>query len=476
MNVLVVNSNRHMQPMTVIPAGACIVAEAAERAGHAVRLLDLAFAREPVRAIENELERHQPDLVGISVRNIDNNELHNPIEFAQEAAAVTQDIRRRRDVPIVLGGAAVGLMPEALLRLTDVPWAVLSDGEAVFPKLLDALALGADPKGIPGVAWLANGSFGRSVANGHGAMSECLAPDYARWIDLKRYLAAMAIVPLQTKRGCGEKCVYCTYHFADGPVHRVAPPASVVDAVRRLASRGIRDVEFVDSVFNSPYEHAMEVCQRLGAARLGVRFHTMELNPDPLGDDLFDAMEQAGFASVAITAESAADGALAGLGKGYDAATVRRAADSVARHRLPCMWIFLIGGPGETEATVRETLRFAQTAIRPTDVAFFNVGIRIYPGAGIEAIARQQGLLTVPPEEMLKAVFYFSPALDPKWLSDEFRRATAAHPNLLGPSTLHMSFVTTLYRIAHRLGVRPPLWRFTPYARRFLRWAGKDLS
>jgi len=476
MNVLIINSNRHMQPMTVLPAGACIVAEAAERAGHAVRLLDLAFARNPLRAAEKEIEAHPPDLVGISVRNIDNNELRSPIEFPQQVAELAEAIRRKRSVPIVLGGAAVGLMPEALLRVTGAQWAVLSDGESVFPGLLDALSNGRDPKGIPSLAWLEDGSFGRSPGNGHVAMDECLVPDFGRWLDLKRYLSAMAVVPLQTKRGCAEKCVYCTYHFADGPGHRVAPPASVVEAVRTLAARGIRDVEFVDSVFNQPYDHAMEICQRLAAARLGVRLHTMELNPHPLDNDLFDAMEQAGFASAALTAESAADAALEGLGKGYDAATVRRVADVVARHRIPCMWVFLLGGPGETEATVRETLRFAQTAIRRTDLAFFSVGIRIYPGAGIEAIARRQGLLTVPPEEMLKPVFYVSPNLDPQWLKQEFRRATAAHPNLLGPTALHVPFVATIHRIAYRLGVRPPLWRFTRYARRLFRWVGKDLS
>jgi len=476
MNVLIINSNRHMQPMTVMPVGACIVAEAAERAGHAVRLLDLAFSKNPSRATEEELEHHPPDLVGISVRNIDNNELHSPIEFPKEVAALTEIIRRKRAVPVVLGGAAVGLMPEALLRVTGAHWAVLNDGEAVFPKLLDALAHGRDPKGIPGVAWLEGGSFGRSPADGHVAMDECLVPDFARWLHLKRYLSAMAVVPVQTQRGCAEKCVYCTYRFADGPGHRMAPPASVAEAVRKLASSGIRDIEFVDSVFNSPYGHAMEICERLAAARLGVRLHTMEMNPRPLDDALFGTMERAGFASAAITAESAADAALEGLGKGYDAATVRRVADIVARHRIPCMWVFLLGGPGETEATVRETLHFAQTAIRPSDVAFFSVGIRIYPGAGIEAIARKQGILTVPPEEMLEPVFYFSPDLDPQWLQEEVHRAVAAHPNLLGPTALHVPFVTTLHRIAYRLGVRPPLWRFTRHARRLLRWTGRDLS
>ncbi|MBM4031691.1 MAG: hypothetical protein FJ291_07880 [Planctomycetes bacterium] len=177
--------------------------------------------------------------------------------------------------------------------------------------------------------------------------------------------------------------------------------------------------------------------------------------------------------AVAVTAESAADATLAGLRKGYDAATVRRVAGVVARHRIPCMWIFLLGGPGETRATVRETLGFARTAVRPTDVAFFNFGLRIYPGAGIEAIARQEGLLSLPPADMLKPVFYFSPELDIEWLRAEFARAAASQPNLLGPTALRVPFLPAAYRILYRLGVRPPMWRFTRHARRLKRWRSR---
>ena len=46
---------------------------------------------------------------------------------------------------------------------------------------------------------------------------------------------------------------------------------------------------------------------------------------------------------------------------------------------------------GETGETVRETLRFAETRIGPRDVAFFNIGIRVYPGTELETIARDRG-------------------------------------------------------------------------------------
>ena len=60
------------------------MAEAAEQAGHRVRLLDLMFFKDPLNALESELRESRPDLIGISVRNIDNNDMKNPFEFFKD--------------------------------------------------------------------------------------------------------------------------------------------------------------------------------------------------------------------------------------------------------------------------------------------------------------------------------------------------------------------------------------------------------
>jgi len=49
MNILIISTNQSKQPFPVMPVGACIIAEAAEKAGHKVRLLDLMFCEDPYR-------------------------------------------------------------------------------------------------------------------------------------------------------------------------------------------------------------------------------------------------------------------------------------------------------------------------------------------------------------------------------------------------------------------------------------------
>jgi len=460
--------------MPVMPIGACIVAHAAERAGHTAYFLDLMFMKDPMAAIEAALADGKPDVVGLSVRNIDNNDMQNSIFFLNDLFRIVDVIRTRTSVPIILGGAALGVMPEQILRLAPVTCAVVGDGELVFPQILDRISRHERFSDLPGIARIENGVFKRNNTS-VGFSATCPVPDYHRWLNIPAYLSRMATVPIQTKTGCQFHCVYCTYPKIEGSSCRLKEPGSIADAVAQLAAKGFRDIEFVDSVFNSPLEHAMEVCAALARVKHNARIQCLELNPRDFDDGLVTAMERAGFAGMGITLESASDPVLQGLRKGFTSRDVHHAAEVVRRHPIPCAWIFLLGGPGETLETVQETLEFARKYIRPRDVAFFNAGIRIYPGTELESIARAEGVLTIPVEEMLAPLFYVSSEVNADWLDQVLKKAMNSQMNFINMVSMGHSLLPTIHRISHTLGLRPPLWRHTGIIRRGLRLAGMDV-
>ena len=135
MKILLVSTNRNTLPVPVMPIGACIVAHAAEHAGHTVHLLDLMFTRDATAEVESAVTGFQPDLVGVSVRNIDNNDMRNTVFFLDDLRRIVDVIRTGTGAPIILGGAALGVMPEEILRLVDVSGCVVGDGETIFPLL-----------------------------------------------------------------------------------------------------------------------------------------------------------------------------------------------------------------------------------------------------------------------------------------------------------------------------------------------------
>jgi len=461
--------------MPVMPVGACIIAHASERAGHTVRLLDMMFSRDALYDIESAVTDFMPDVVGLSVRNIDNVDMGDPVSFLDDLPGIVNAISARTSALIILGGSALGIMPEQILRLVPGCIAVIGDGEMVFPRLLERISHQQPFSDLPGVASMENGVLHRDAAALSEFSATCPEPDYHRWLDTRAYRSQMATVPIQTKTGCQFHCVYCTYPKIEGSRCRLKEPGSIAEAVARLAASGLRDIEFVDSVFNAPLEHAMAVCAALSRVKHTARLQCLELNPRDFDDSLVTAMERAGFVGMGITVESASDPVLKGLKKGFTSREVHHAAEVVGRHRIPCAWIFLFGGPGETRETVRETLEFAGKYIRPKDVAFFNTGLRIYPGTELESIARGEGVLSRTPEEMLAPVFYLSPEVDARWIERELKQAMERRMNFINIDTLSLPFLPAINRIGSKLGLRPPHWRHTWLIRRVLRLAGMEV-
>ncbi len=474
MNLLIISTNGNTLPMPVLPLGACIVAEAAERAGHTVKVLDFMFQKNILQNLRKELSASRPDIIGVSIRNIDNNDYENPVFFLEEITPVIDVIRALTEAPIVIGGAAVAVMPEEILRYTGASYAVTGDGEVIFPALVEKLSRGETPKDVPGVAWFEDGRFMKNPAE-PSITGECRTPDFSRWINLGAYLSRLSTVPVQTKLGCHFQCIYCTYRKIEGNTYRLSSPECVVDTIKQLMRRDLRDVEFVDNVFNYPYRHAVEICEGIARSCSGVRLQSLELNPLFIDDDLITAMEKAGFTGIGITVESASESVLKGLRKGFTVEDVHKSARVIQRHSLPCVWIFMFGGPGETERTVRETLRFAETFIRREDIAFFSAGIRIYPGTELESFARKEGLLSIPSHEMLPPVFYNSPMVDYHWMKKQIYETMNTHMNFINSGSIGLPFLPVIHRMGYKLGLRPPLWRYTRPIRRGLRFLGMDV-
>jgi radical SAM superfamily enzyme YgiQ (UPF0313 family) len=344
----------------------------------------------------------------------------------------------------------------------------------VFPRLLKTLAAGGNPGNLIGVASLNQADTCWRDEDHSTIDCRTLAPDYQKWIDIKSYAALFSTVPLKTQWGCPFDCVYCTYPLTEGKAYRLAEVEQVVEAVKTLARGGATDIEFVDNVFNAPYAHALSICRALAEAKLApkVRYHTVELNPAFIDDVLLDAMEAAGFCGIGITAESAVDVVLEGLGKNYGAQEVETAARLINQHSIPCFWVFLLGGPGETPETVLKTLEFAAKQIRPADPVFFNIGLRIYPGTPLETLGRAEGVLTTTAEQMLNPVFYFSPRLNLEWLKVTLQSAARQHLNFITPSNFAMPHLDKILRLAYWAGLKPPVWKHTRLIRRGLNLIG----
>jgi len=339
--------------------------------------------------------------------------------------------------------------------------------------IMDSLAAGRTPGAIPGVVRRNGGEIELTPAGGETALptagggavqgtglDSLPATHMQRWVDLRAYERRGGTVPIQTKRGCVFKCVYCTYLNVEGWGYRLRHPEAVVDEIAELSrDAGVRNFEFVDSTFNSPPRHATAVCEAIARRGLRVKLDTTNFTPASVPPYLLEPMRRAGFRWLGITAESASDQVLERLGKGFDSERVRRVAEDVERAGMGVLWIFLVGGPGETPATLAETLRFAAWRMSRGDAVYLTVGLRIYPGTRLQRTAIDEGVIA-PDDPLLLPRFYFSSALDLDSCLGTLRRFAAEQPRFMFSADSRSAILPWLTRAASLLRLPRPHWRY----------------
>jgi hypothetical protein len=242
--------------------------------------------------------------------------------------------------------------------------------------------------------------------------------------------------------------------------------AEEIDELGRMA--GVRHIDFVDSTFNSPPGHAIDVCRAITNLRRRFHLETMNFTPASCSDELLSAMRRVGFAALGITAESASDPVLDKLEKGFDAARVRQVAQWVSRAGFRSLWIFLVGGPGETSTTLAETLDFAAGRLLQGDAVYMTVGLRIYPGTTLHRIALAEGRVDYT-DTLLAPTFYFTPDLDLDTTVGRLRAFARQHPRFMFSADSRSWLLPALTRTASVLGLPRPHWRYMNIFQRLAR-------
>ena len=429
--ILLVNANTERAPYPVPPLGLCLVAGRAARARE-VRVFDGMFRA--AGELAAELEAFAPDVVGLGVRNVDDVVMAAPTYYLDAIAeAFVRPIRAFGRAPLVLGGAGFSVFPREILAAFGADYGIAGEGEEPFAALLDALDAGADPSGIPGLVHrrgteiIINRAPEEAAGRLEGAL---LLPDsnIDGFVDYGPY-RGRGSYPVQAKRGCAHACAYCTYPRIEGRTYRLRAPADVAAEIARVRERlGDVSVEIVDSTFNDPAGHAEAICDEIVRTGARVRLRTMGVNPGGVTDRLIEAMRRAGFAQIDCTPDSGSEAVLLSLRKNFDRARLEAGARALARHGMPTMWFFLLGGPDETRDTLRETLDFIDRFVQPDDMAHLTSGIRIYPGTALAARAVDEGVIRAG-DPLLAPTFYVSPKLGADALKELVADAVRTRPN-----------------------------------------------
>ncbi|MCA9954195.1 MAG: radical SAM protein [Ardenticatenaceae bacterium] len=179
-----------------------------------------------------------------------------------------------------------------------------------------------------------------------------------------------------TSRGCPAGCTYCIKHVSYQFSVRVRSAENIMQELWMLKNMGLNNIHMYADLFTVNRDQVMDLCRRMIDEKINLKW-TCNSRVDYVDEEMLTLMGKAGNRLISWGIESGSEQILRHARKG---AYPDKAARSLqwARNAGIMNWgYFIIGLPGETEETIRQTIEFSKTL--PLDIALFHVAAP-YPG------------------------------------------------------------------------------------------------
>ena len=416
MKALLVNTNQ-MKP-AIAPIGLEYLADSLIAAGHQPGLLDLCFSEDIASDAAAAVRKFSPDVIGVSVRNTDDCYFSGGAFLLPGVREMVDALRACCSVPIVMGGVGFSVMPEQVMDFCGADYGIAGEGEEAFAQFLSAMERGTGLQDVPNLLYREGGLIRRN--GGSFSLLDDLPRRLRSFADNAHYFRVGGQAGFETRRGCNMKCVYCADPVSQGRRVRLRSPELVVDELKALLAQGVDHFHTCDCEFNIPGEHAKDVCRAIIEAGIGERVRWYAYcSVTPFDSEMADLLRRAGCVGVDFGADSGSDSMLHSLGRHFKSEDLVRTAKLCHQHGITFMYDLLLGGPGETEDSVRETIELVRRV--DADCVGVAMGVRVYEGTVMADRVRAEG-------------------------------ETAGNPNLYGARESNPHFVKPVFYISAELG------------------------
>jgi radical SAM superfamily enzyme YgiQ (UPF0313 family) len=424
MRILLIATNRHRRLMSrmnaqPVPIGLAYIAGHLDPDRHQLKILDLMFSEDYLADTEQAVKEFQPEMVGISLRNLDNSSYMDPQWALPITKEVIDKVRSVTKAPIVCGGPAFSLLPKECFNYLEPDLGVAGDGGETFAQLAECIESGETHRNLPGMVYRDNGA----VAINGLAYSNFAKPPRLDELDMARYEQSGFGIGIVTK--LDDNFSHSMDANSDGNSWRVLRPIEdVVAEIQEMKDRfDLRKVFFIDSGFNVPLPHAKALCQSIIESDLKVHWNSY-LAPVPAAcdEEVLGLMKQAGSGLVIMKGVAGHDLEQEALSARMEPVQeVCQRCDEAGIHYVISQFF---GEPGETPDTVEAKLNFLRE-IRPS-LANLRVGVRIRPGSDVAQAALKEG--TIDDEsDLIRPTFYLAESVR-EWIVERLIAEAAANP------------------------------------------------
>jgi radical SAM PhpK family P-methyltransferase len=236
-------------------------------------------------------------------------------------------------------------------------YVIEGQGEETLSRIIDCLNRKGALSETPNIAFFQDGRLRRT---GVVAENNSLEENYIDWGRFPDKDLG-SIIQTRTARSCAFNCSFCNYPVRAGKL-TLASLQTIereLDSMRELGN--VKNVVFIDDTFNVPLPRFKDICKMI--IKNDYRFNWFSYfrcsNSD---EEAIELMARSGCQGVFLGIESGSSAILKNMNK---AASVEKYLDGVKllrQHGILTFGSFIIGFPGETDATVDETASFLREA------------------------------------------------------------------------------------------------------------------
>jgi radical SAM superfamily enzyme YgiQ (UPF0313 family) len=332
------------------PLGVTYVAAAFEAAGSEVMILDYIVSRYTRAKLERALDAFQPDLVGATSVTMNFPVAAEILKTAKEIAPYATT---------VMGGPHVTFdVLNTLSRYPEIDLLVLGEGEETIRELTPVLGTRSAWPSIKGIAFRENGVPVVTESRGFIQDLETIPMPARHLLPTSRYQALGFPVSIITSRGCPNRCIFCQGRRMVGSRVRYRDPLRVVDEIEDVLSYGFHRINIADDLFLSDKARARAICDEILRRDLTFTWSAF-VRVNIMDADILKRMRKAGCDTVSFGIESGSPEMLKRIRKGITLEQGRRAVAFCREAGITPFASFMVGLPGESQDTLRETEAYA---------------------------------------------------------------------------------------------------------------------
>jgi radical SAM superfamily enzyme YgiQ (UPF0313 family) len=245
--------------------------------------------------IEAELAEMRPDVVGIS-------SLFTP--YYREALEVAVRVKKRLDVPVIMGGSHVSEAPDSVLAHSCVDHVVRGEGERPIVEYIEYLTGKRKVEDVSGLGYKNGGKFHYNPVKENYSVELLPFPDLRDLSPSHYEFAGKPLSFMITSRGCPHRCSFCSVHSTFGNRYRRRPVDNIIKEIEHRYRDGCRVIDFEDDNISFHKEEFRQLCLSLiglfpqrqmeFAAMNGISYMSLD-------NELLELMLRAGFSRLNLS-------------------------------------------------------------------------------------------------------------------------------------------------------------------------------